>query len=71
MSVRPLPQIKPYETFTYEAQSLRSPFQPVTPSGRMALSLKGISSVSDTQPKWLATHLLASVSSSSPKRPGL
>jgi type IV pilus assembly protein PilP len=32
--IEPLPQIKPYETFTYEAQSLRSPFQPDTPKGR-------------------------------------
>jgi type IV pilus assembly protein PilP len=34
--IEPLPQIKPYETFTYEAQSLRSPFQPDTPKGRAA-----------------------------------
>ena len=26
--IEPLPQIKPYETFTYEAQDLRSPFMP-------------------------------------------
>lgn len=32
--IDPLPQIKPYETFAYEAQSLRSPFQPDTPKGR-------------------------------------
>lgn len=34
--IEPLPQIKPYETFTYEAQSLRSPFMPDTPKGRAA-----------------------------------
>ena len=28
--IEPLPQIKPYETFTYEAESLRSPFVPDT-----------------------------------------
>lgn len=32
--IEPLPQIKPYETFTYEAQSLRSPFVPDSPKGR-------------------------------------
>lgn len=32
--IEPLPQIKPYETFAYEAQSLRSPFQPDSPKGR-------------------------------------
>lgn len=32
--IEPLPQIKPYETFTYEAQALRSPFTPDTPKGR-------------------------------------
>lgn len=26
--IEPLPQIRPYESFTYEAQDLRSPFQP-------------------------------------------
>lgn len=26
--IEPLPQIKPYESFTYDAQTLRSPFQP-------------------------------------------
>jgi len=31
-----LPQIKPYETFAYEAQSLRSPFVPDSPKGRAA-----------------------------------
>jgi type IV pilus assembly protein PilP len=34
--IEPLPQIKPYETFTYEAQSLRSPFVPDAPKGRAA-----------------------------------
>lgn len=32
--IEPLPQVKPYETFTYEAQSLRSPFMPDAPKGR-------------------------------------
>lgn len=30
--IEPLPQIKPYETFTYDAESLRSPFQPEVPA---------------------------------------
>ena len=34
--IEPLPQIKPYETFAYEAQTLRSPFQPDSPKGRAA-----------------------------------
>jgi type IV pilus assembly protein PilP len=34
--IEPLPQIKPYETFTYEAQNVRSPFMPGSPSGRAA-----------------------------------
>jgi type IV pilus assembly protein PilP len=34
--IEPLPQIKPYETFTYEAQSLRSPFVADSPKGRSA-----------------------------------
>lgn len=34
--IDPLPQIKPYETFTYEAQALRSPFMPDSPKGRSA-----------------------------------
>jgi type IV pilus assembly protein PilP len=34
--IEPLPQIKPYETFTYEADALRSPFVPDTPKGRAA-----------------------------------
>jgi type IV pilus assembly protein PilP len=32
--IEPLPQIKPYETFAYEANSLRSPFAPDRPAGR-------------------------------------
>lgn len=32
--IEPLPQVKPYETFTYEAQALRSPFQPDTSKAR-------------------------------------
>ena len=34
--IEPLPQIKPYETFSYEAELLRSPFMPDTPKGRAA-----------------------------------
>ncbi len=34
--IDPLPQVKPYETFNYDAQSLRSPFQPDSPRGRAA-----------------------------------
>jgi len=34
--IDPLPQIKPYETFTYEAEQLRSPFTPDSPKGRAA-----------------------------------
>jgi len=36
--IDPLPQIKPYETFTYEANSLRSPFMPDRPAGRAGAS---------------------------------
>lgn len=32
--IEPLPQLKPYDTFTYDAQSLRSPFMPDSPKGR-------------------------------------
>lgn len=32
--IEPLPQVKPYETFTYEAEKLRSPFVPDSPKGR-------------------------------------
>lgn len=32
--IEPLPQVKPYETFTYAAEDLRSPFQPDRPQGR-------------------------------------
>ena len=31
--VEPLPEIKPYETFVYDDQNLRSPFVPSQPSG--------------------------------------
>ncbi len=34
--IEPLPQIKPYEMFAYEAQELRSPFVPDSPKGRAA-----------------------------------
>jgi len=32
--IEPLPQVKPYETFAYDADSLRSPFAPDRPAGR-------------------------------------
>jgi type IV pilus assembly protein PilP len=32
--IEALPQIKPYETFAYEAETLRSPFTPDRPAGR-------------------------------------
>jgi type IV pilus assembly protein PilP len=32
--IEPLPQVKPYETFTYAGEDLRSPFQPDRPDGR-------------------------------------
>jgi type IV pilus assembly protein PilP len=32
--IEPLPQVKPYELFTYEADNLRSPFVPDRPAGR-------------------------------------
>ena len=32
--IEALPQIKPYETFTYDAEALRSPFIPDRPAGR-------------------------------------
>jgi type IV pilus assembly protein PilP len=31
--VAPLPEVKPYQSFAYEAQSLRSPFMPGSPGG--------------------------------------
>ena len=30
--IEPLPQIKPYETFAYRAEALRSPFEPDRPA---------------------------------------
>lgn len=34
--IEPLPQIKPYETFTYQAQDVRSPFVPDSATGPAA-----------------------------------
>jgi type IV pilus assembly protein PilP len=34
--VEPLPEVKPYQTFTYAAMNLRSPFVPSAPSGNGA-----------------------------------
>jgi len=34
--IEPLPQIKPYEGFTYAAQKLRAPFQPTLPAETLA-----------------------------------
>jgi len=31
--VEPLPEVRPYQSFTYEAQQLRSPFMPGSPGG--------------------------------------
>ncbi len=31
--VEPLPEVKPYETFAYSAESMRSPFLPASPGG--------------------------------------
>jgi len=31
--VAPLPEVKPYQSFAYEAQSMRSPFMPGSPGG--------------------------------------
>jgi type IV pilus assembly protein PilP len=36
--ITPLPQIKPYETFTYTADNLRSPFQPDRPNSPAAIA---------------------------------
>jgi type IV pilus assembly protein PilP len=36
--VQPLPEVKPYDQFTYSAMSLRSPFQPGGASGSAATS---------------------------------
>lgn len=36
--IEPLPQVKPYETFAYEADELRSPFAPDRPAGRAGAS---------------------------------
>jgi type IV pilus assembly protein PilP len=38
--VEPLPEVKPYETFVYAAQSMRSPFQPGGAGGPNALGLR-------------------------------
>jgi len=32
--IQPLPQVKPYETYSYQAARLRSPFMPDRPQGR-------------------------------------
>jgi type IV pilus assembly protein PilP len=32
-NVEPLPEVKPYQSFSYDAQSLRSPFMPGSPGG--------------------------------------
>ena len=38
--VEPLPEVKPYQTFTYAAANLRSPFVPSGPSGGNGLNLR-------------------------------
>jgi type IV pilus assembly protein PilP len=30
--IQPIPEVKPYETFVYSANTLRSPFQPLSPN---------------------------------------
>ncbi|HEX7030843.1 MAG TPA: pilus assembly protein PilP [Gammaproteobacteria bacterium] len=47
--IEPLPQIQPYETFTYQAQDLRSPFQPDESSGQAAAE-RGAGGGSGIQP---------------------
>ncbi len=46
------------------SSALRAPFQPTAASGRSALSLNGISSVSDRQPKVWPMYFDASLSAS-------
>ena len=36
--VEPLPEVKPYESFVYQAQTLRSPFVPGSPGGAAGAS---------------------------------
>lgn len=38
--IQPLPEVKPYETFVYAANNLRSPFQPQGPGAGGAASLR-------------------------------
>ncbi|HEX7046172.1 MAG TPA: pilus assembly protein PilP [Gammaproteobacteria bacterium] len=47
--IEPLPQIQPYETFTYQAQDVRSPFQPDESSGATTAE-RGTGSGSGIQP---------------------
>jgi|SRR5690606_31384437 len=47
--IEPLPQIQPYETFTYQAQGVRSPFRP-DDSSATAASEQGQASGSGIQP---------------------
>lgn len=49
--IEPLPQIQPYETFTYQAHDLRSPFVPDTESPQGSNETAGAGS-SGIQPDW-------------------
>ncbi len=47
--IEPLPEFKPYETFLYQANDLRSPFDPGVP-GQADQSLAGTTSTSSIRP---------------------
>jgi type IV pilus assembly protein PilP len=38
--IEPLPQIKPYESFAYEAEKMRAPFQPTLPADTLASGIR-------------------------------
>jgi type IV pilus assembly protein PilP len=38
--IEPLPQIKPYESFQYNAEKLRAPFQPTLPADTLASGVR-------------------------------
>ncbi|MDX1444304.1 MAG: pilus assembly protein PilP [Gammaproteobacteria bacterium] len=48
--IEPLPQIKPYESFTYEAQNLRSPFVPDSPQQQTAETTEATGSSNGLKP---------------------
>jgi type IV pilus assembly protein PilP len=49
--IEPLPQIKPYETFAYEAVDIRSPFEPDRPN--TASAMKGPKPIEDRNKEYL------------------